>query len=140
MPRSMALTATDIRRDRGAGEFQRCVDRRRAAGHCERVPEQEPSPLTRWVVAHPTRWGASAGLAMEAIGLALFGVGAWVPLRSPVPCSDGSTSGAGVLAGRGTVGVTIFCVAPRGHRDGPYVPIFGVRLGGSATENDGDRR
>jgi hypothetical protein len=45
--------------------------------HYERVEEQEPSSLTRWVVEHPALWSTAAGLAMAAIGLALFGAGQW---------------------------------------------------------------
>ena len=44
-----------------------------ALRHCERVQEQESSSLTRWVVEHPVLWSTATGLAMAAIGLALFG-------------------------------------------------------------------
>ena len=49
----------------------------RNSRHRERVQEQVPSSLTRWVVDHPALWSTATGLAMAAIGLALFGTGQW---------------------------------------------------------------
>lgn len=41
------------------------------------MQEQEHSSLTRWVVAHPALWSTATGLAIAAIGLALFGAEEW---------------------------------------------------------------
>ena len=36
------------------------------------MPEDDPSPSTRWVMAHPVQWGVRSGLASSFAAMASF--------------------------------------------------------------------